>query len=669
MFTITERFSLSRDYKAELIRRDVDWKLGPLSQAVYYSRYSRRLKGRDNETWPETVIRVVEGAFEILKQWHVENGLRWNDSYWQHEAQEMADYFFTNRIGAGRSNWNLGTKMTRERGSMSLFNCALVHANVLSEDMAFLMDVLMLGVGIGIRIPYDRTLEFYLPDPEYVDVFIVPDSREGWVEATRRLIASYEKPGQPTVAFDYSLVRPKGAPIETFGGTASGPAPLIELHDMLRERLALAAAGQLDTVHGNHQTMIVADVANLIGRCVVAGNVRRSAEILLGDISDPTFMNLKNYEMYPERAEWGWLSNNSVMLGMRADFVDFHDLGAMVEGMIRNGEPGWINLHNISKWGRYGEEKFDPATGVNPCGEQPLEDHEVCNLIEVFPTNCRDDADVYRAMELATLFATIITLLPTHHPETNLVIARNRRFGVGIGGFADVVDTIPMTRVIRLLRTGYRVVERTNAFYAYRFGTQPSIRLTTSKPSGTLSQLAGVSPGVNRSPSRRYLRGVLFDRNSPVVERLTASGYPVEDSAYDPSSVFVQFPVEMNYGRSRGQSEVPLDEQLQTALVLATHWADNAVSITGSVRARDAERIAHTVPLYIPYLKSGTVMVNNDDSQAYAQAPYQEITKAEYERRAAALQPIDWRGFRTEQDVESVSDLYCTGDSCEIPLR
>src|SRR6185295_21399 len=219
--------------------------------------------------------------------------------------------------------------------------------------------------------------------------YVIPDTKEGWAESVFRLIKSYEK-GTAPWEFDYSQIRRKGTPIRGFGGISSGSSPLRKLHERLRRYLS----------SGNDQTRLIADVMNAIGACVVAGNVRRSAEIAVGSAYDDAFMNLKSFPAdHPSdprdchtpgcRCDVAWMSNNSVALRERDDFVHVLGNGTKIgERIADNGEPGILNLLNVQKYGRYGERMEDLATGVNPCGEIPLESHELCNLVEVFPTRC-----------------------------------------------------------------------------------------------------------------------------------------------------------------------------------------------------------------------------------------------------------------------------------------
>ena len=546
-------------------------------------------------------------------------------------------------------------------------NCGFVDVRTLSSDAGWLMDHLMLGVGVGFSTnQWDGGLSS-TGRASSRHTFVIPDSREGWVESVKLLIRSYEQsPGSAGVDFDYALIRPAGSPIRGFGGVASGPGPLIALHEKLRQRLDAYCDG------GVARSELVADIMNLIGKCVVAGNVRRSAEIALGSPYDDAFLNLKNAERFPERntypAGWASLSNNSVVLASDADFEMLPDL---VPGIIHNGEPGFINLQTIQKWGRLGKRKDDRAVGANPCSEIPLESYELCCLVEVFPTRCASTEEFFEALQLATLYASAISLLPSHDPRTRQVVDRNHRIGVSLSGLADWKDAIGVPRLTRLLRDGYKVVERMNETLMARVGLPPSVRLTTVKPSGTISQLAGVASGMHHPWDRWSLRRVRIGANTPLVPVLQAAGVPHEPDVTDPSNTLVfEFPIEFGGGHTRPQSEVSVWEQMAFVAMLQRDWADNMVSNTITFGPQEESQLAHVLGMFAPVIKSTSMLPDLDayaksrgEQPAYAQAPYEKITRDEHRRRSAAIRPIDWSRFEGSDGEDS---KYCASDSCEV---
>ena len=458
----------------------------------------------------------------------------------------------------GRGLWMMGTDFTYEKGSMALNNCSATDTkDDLVHSAEWTMDGLMNGVGVGFNTNWRGKANS--PNKKDTEEFIIPDSREGWVESLIKLMCAYidsPKYGRNKFPiFDYSEIRESGQPIKGFGGTSSGPKPLKQLHERIENYLDAFCVGELQCITKKRKycdlecketnetfvksyshTRLIADIFNAIGACVVAGNVRRSAEICLGDVDDKEFINLKNYDMNPERGAIGWMSNNSVVLKSDHDYEDFSYIPDIASRIRDNGEPGMINLNNIQKYGRFGKELRDEATLVNPCGEIPLCNMELCNLAETFPPRCADVNKFYKALEYATFYASTVSLLPTHRPETNAVIAKNRRIGVSISGIAQWASgAVPKkwghmnyTRMGIFLREGYKIVRETNTRLAGAAGVPVSIRVTTVKPSGSISLLAGVTPGVHYPVSRYAIRRVRIGMSSPLIEPLKAAGVPFE---------------------------------------------------------------------------------------------------------------------------------------------
>lgn len=544
--------------------------------------------------------------------------------------------------------WSQGTDYIYERGSLSLFNCQFVEVTALSKDTSHIMDSLMAGVGVGLSGQHFQG-SLTLPS-SIVDTYVIPDTREGWVESVRRLVESYER-GSQTVEFDYSEIRPAGELIKGFGGVASGSGPLEKLHIQLRQFLDENARGETSP------TRLVIDIANAIGGCVVAGNIRRSAELALGSIHDNEFLNLKNYDLYPERREWGWMSNNSVRL---EEIADFAKLGELSERIRDNAEPGIFNLVNVKKYGRYGEEMFDSAVGTNPCAEATLESYETCNLCELFPTRAKSPEEFYEAARLATLYASTVSLLPTSQPETNEVVARNRRIGVSISGIADWFDQDGATTLITMLRKAYRVIEEANKRYAREAGVPESIRKTLIKPSGTVSQLAGVSSGMHYPNYNRFIRRIRVGENTPIVRVLEEAGVPYEMDKYSDNTCVFEFPVESK--AKRAQKDLSMWEKGAMVVLLQRHFTDQMVSNTITFDPKtEGHQIENFLAFTVPLTKSISLLP--DAEGVYEQMPYEAITKGEFDRRAKEIKDIDWTKFGGSDGQDS---RFCTTDSCEV---
>lgn len=653
---IEERYHLPEDVREKLKNRPVSWGFGPLSEAVYMRTYSRVKEDGAQETWADTVCRVVEGVMSIRKHQYVKVlGKRWDMTRWNAVAEELAIAMFDMKLlPPGRGLWAMGTDYVFERGSHALNNCGSVEVDgSLANAAHWLMDSLMCGVGVGFTT-HTANLKGRHPRGE-ATLYEVPDTKEGWAESTRLIIDSYERGSRPILC-DYSAIRRAGTPIAGFGGISSGAGPLKTLHKRLRTYLDNFADKNVD------QTRVIADVMNSIGACVVAGNVRRSAEIAVGAPGDDTFMNLKNYEKNPERVEIGWMSNNSVALREDDDFLALPEIAARIQD---NGEPGILNLKNIQKYGRIGEKRHDDATGINPCGEIPLESNELCNLVEVFPTRC-SNGDFTRVLELATFYASTVSLLPSHNEDTNEVVSRNRRIGVSVSGVADWLDATSVSNVFAQLNRGYDVVRTTNHKLAREAGVAESIRVTTVKPSGTVSLLAGVSSGMHFPVAGHVLRRVRIARGSPVAELLEGAGIPHEPDVVSDNTEVFEFPLRYGQGRTRSVKNVSVFEQAQVVTMLSRAWADNAVSNTLTVQPEEVKHVERVLALNAPLVKSMSLLPDRGD--IYPQMPVEHLSKDEFEKRSAAIGDVDWSGLHGS-DGDASSEAYCTTDACEIPQR
>jgi len=563
----------------------------------------------------------------------------------------------------------MGTDIVnKQKNSAALQNCAFVSTAEMTKDnpakpFAFLMEASMLGVGVGFDDKgADKDFTIYQPTTS-VD-YVIPDTREGWAESIVALINSFLKPDQKSIEFHYDLIRPYGTPIKGFGGTASGPAPLVKLHEQFR-RLFTGRSGELVTRRD------LADIGNMIGVCVVSGNVRRSAELLIGRIDDEDFLNLKNAERFPDRnsydAEapgWAWMSNNSVEVSVGTDF------DPIVDGIVRNGEPGVIWMDMSRKYGRITDginNKDHRVVGYNPCAEQSLESFEMCTLVETYMNRHDSLEDFKRTLKFAYLYAKTVTLLPTHWEETNAIMQRNRRIGTSISGIANFADIngLPATRT--WMDSGFNEVKRYDQTYSEWLGVRESIKTTTVKPSGTVSILAGESPGVHWTPGGEYfLRAIRFGNSDPMLPLFKMANYTVEPASEDPTGTSVVFfPVKS--GAKRAERDVSIFEKIALAATAQRYWSDNSVSVTVSFDPEtEAQHVGTVLHMYDGQLK--TVSFLPSGNHTYPQMPYTQITSEQYDEYAMKLFPIDFSGVYAGMAAEAIGDAYCTTDACEIKL-
>lgn len=542
-------------------------------------------------------------------------------------------------------------------------NCSMVSTVPRDGDAAFpyvrAMDMSMMGVGVGFDTK--GAGQVTLHDPGFLralEPFVIPDSREGWVASVDRLLRSFFE-GRTLPGFDYSRIRPAGAPIRGFGGTAAGPEPLRKGHEQLRHVLQ-GRAGQKLTSRD------VVDIMNIIGKLVVSGNVRRSAQIAQGAPDDDDFLQLKNWELNPHRMGkdgWGHLSNNSVFAATDTD------LSHLAGPIAMNGEPGVIWLDTSRAYGRLA----DPAShadyriaGYNPCAEQGLEDQECCTLAETYPTNCAGQDDYNRTLKFAYLYAKTVTLLPTHWPETNAVMQRNRRIGTSMTGIVQFFEANGMATLTRWQDEGYTTIRAWDRIYSEWLGVRESVKVTTVKPSGTVSLVFGVTPGVHWPKERGfYVRTIRETRGGAIARAFGAAGYRVEESITDPdTTVVIYLPVE---GPDvRPEREVSLWEKASLAATSQRYWSDNSVSVTVTFREDEKSQVGPVLSAFAGQLK--TISFLPDAEGVYAQAPYQRVSKPEWDALRACVTRIDWAALYADKELpDAEGEKYCSSDVCEIP--
>ena len=668
-------FKLSAEFVENYKSKQVPWGYSDaagnsVGEITFLRTYSRLKEDGTKETWVDVCERVINGMYSLQKDHAKQNRLPWNDQKAQASAKEAFDRLFALKwTPPGRGLWVMGTPIVNEqKNSAALQNCAFVSTNEMTKNnpakpFAFLMEASMLGVGVGFDDKgADKGFEIYEPGaPQPYDI---PDTREGWVESFVALLNSYLKPDQPRWDFNYDQIRPAGAPIKTFGGTAAGHEPLFKLHTKIREMFDGRAGKQLTRVD-------VADIGNLIGVCVVSGNVRRSAELLLGRLDDQDFLNLKNAEKFPDRnsydAEnpgWAWMSNNSVEASVGAD------LSHIVPGIALNGEPGVIWMDVTRKYGRLADQPNNKdwrAAGYNPCAEQSLESFECCTLVETYLNRHESVEDYKRTLKFAYLYAKTVTLLPTHWEETNAIMQRNRRIGTSMSGVANFADLHGLPVLRDWMDQGYNTVINYDKSYSEWLGIRESIKTTTIKPSGTVSILAGESPGVHWTPGGEFfLRAIRFSNEDAMLPLFKMANYRVEPASESPTTTSVVFfPIKSIAKRS--EKDVSIFEKASLAATAQRYWSDNSVSVTVSFDSNtEKDAVGTVLHLFDGQLK--TISFLPMGNHTYPQMPYTQITSEEFDDYAKQLFPIDFAGVYAGMASDAIGEAYCTTDACEIKL-
>jgi ribonucleoside-triphosphate reductase (thioredoxin) len=665
-----EKFELKREFINKYKKLKPPFGFNGLGEIVYLRTYSRLKPNGKNESWYETVERVVNGCYSLQKEHILSYNLGWFEDKAHESAQEMYDRIFNMKfLPSGRSLWAMGTDLITEKRLFAALNaCSFVSTKDIDMEFTkpfeYMMDMEMLGVGVGfdtkgagkIIIKEPRNLrDHWVIVPRQYN-FTVEDSREGWTKSLKALLESFFI-GSDLPIFNYSQIRPEGTPIKTFGGKCPGYKPLETLHnqiiDMFKDK-----AGQPISI-----TNIV-DIMNMIGVCVVSGNIRKSAQIVLGDPTDE-YLKLKDYKWNEktqryegtrfQRAKYGWTSNNSIFAPIGMDYSE------VAKQTGRNGEPGYFWLENAQMYSRMNgitDGKDHRAAGGNPCLEQTLEPYEMCCLVETFPTRNDSLEDFNRTLKFAYLFAKTVTLGTCHWPETNRVQLRNRRIGTSVSGIAQFLENHSLDDLRLWLVTGYNTIKLYDEVYSEWLAVPKSIKVTSVKPSGTVSLLAGVTPGIHFPESDYYIRRVRLGKNSDLLKPLKECGYKVEPALEDPTmTVVVEIPIYV--GNCKTISQVNIWEQLLLASFLQEYWADNQVSCTVTFKEWERDQIKTALD-YFQYKLKGISFLPKETTVSYAQMPYEEISKEEYDGLIKNITVLNTKNI-TE---DSKPELFCDNESC-----
>ena len=647
------RFRLSESFLEPYKTREVPW--GPIGYIIFKRTYSRLLSETEpgtqgTEEWWQTCRRVIEGMFDMQKQYVVNNGLPWNDGKAQRTAKEAYERLFVGKwTPPGRGLWMMNTKFVKEKTQTGLLNCGFRSTKDLATRggylIAWIMDALMLGVGVGVDTLGANTL--IIKEPEFTnDIHVIDDSREGWVESLRILVDGFLF-GHKVPRFNYSKIRGPGELIKGFGGTSAGPLPLIELH----WQIALTLGSHIDEEISSTD---IVDVITLVGRCVVSGNVRRSATSALSNYEDNEFINLKQNPLLLKHHRW--CSNNSIIAKVGMDYSPFVNLTKL------NGEPGYCWLENIRTHGRFKDPPRDDdlnIAGLNPCFEQQLEDGELCCLAELFPARHNSLEDVQKTVKICYLYAKTITLATTQWPESNQKMKTNRRIGLSLTGFVQACNKFGRRNMYEWCDKTYNYVQELDKIYSDWLCIPRSRRMTSLKPSGSVSKLFGATPGLHHPEAEYYIQRIRFSDTSDLLPALRRAGYFIEPCKYSPNTMVVDFPIKEPYF-TKGKKDITMWEQLEIAAQLQYYWADNSISITVTFKPDEAKDIAAALELYETRLKAVSFLQYKETG--YEQAPMEEITKEQYYKMISGITKLT----TLETQEKGEGERFCTNDTCQI---
>ena len=631
---------LTKTFLSPYSQKTPPWGFSGLGYIVYKRTYARIVDENTGATedWVQTCQRVIDGANEI--------GAELSDD----ESERMFDYMFNLKgMPGGRMLWQLGTLNNFRLGLDSLCNCWFVDIKDPS-DFAWMFERLMLGGGVGFSILHPQRLgvvrQGRVDNHDVSDAdYIVPDKREGWSECLLRAIKTYLGSEDDPTDFSYStqLIRPAGAPIRTFGGTASGPGILIE-------GITKICAVLNNAIGRNLFSTEVLDICNIIGSVVVAGNVRRSAEIALGSPYDIDFLSAKRWDLgdIPHHRA---MSNNSIVTsnisGIPAVFWD---------GYRGNGEPyGLFNLDASRKYGRRNEIREDKSIeGTNPCAEIGLANRESCNLAEIMLPNIESQEELIDIAKLLYKIQKAVSALPALDRESDEITSKNMRLGLGITGMTQSLEKLEW------LSPAYEALRDFDRHWSTYKEWPVSVRLTTVKPSGTLSLLAGVTPGIHPGYSTHHIRRVRMAASDPLLEYCQERGYHIEWVHNDTRTKVVEFPCEFPEDTTVAADMSAVD-QLKLQCQVQELWADNAVSVTVYIKPEELEDVQQFLEENWTTMKSVSFLLHND--HGFDQAPLEEITKQQYEEMLLGLNN---KNVLVGAGISELLDDDCATGACPV---
>ena len=627
-------------------------------QFIHLSRYSRWIESeKRRETWNETVARYFD---------FFENHLKESQEYSLSKQlrNELEDAVLNLEIMPSmRSLMTAGEALSRD--NVAGYNCSYIAVN---RVRAFdeILYVLMCGTGVGFSV--ERQYVEKLPTiAEHFSTteteIVVEDSKAGWAKSYKELISLLIAGQIPK--WNLKKIRPAGARLKTFGGRASGPAPLHDLFKFTSDTFKRAAGRKLTSIECHDLVCKVAEV-------VVVGGVRRSALISLSNLTDEKMRDAKVgqwWEANPQRA----LANNSVA------YKEKPDIGVFMEEWVslyksKSGERGIFNRdackRTVAKLG----DRRDPdyEFGVNPCSEIILRDREFCNLTEVIVRATDTPETLERKVKLATILGTWQASL-THFPYLSSEFKKNCQeealLGVSLTGILDNEMLRANNKNTEEVLTKLRKVSiDVNKDWAKKIGINPAAAITCVKPSGTVSQLTDSASGIHPRHSQYYVRTVRADRKDPLCQMMMDMKFPHEPCVMKPDTTMVfSFPV-----RSPGsitRNDITAIEHLEIWLTFQRHWCEHKPSITITVKENEWMEVGAWVYRHFDEISGISFLPHSDHS--YRQAPYQECSLEDCSALEQVLpNSVEWSktlvSYEKEDSTSGTQTFACSGDKCEL---
>jgi ribonucleoside-triphosphate reductase len=622
---------------------------------IHKSRYAKYFDNYGRESWDDTVTRYSANVIKDMV-----------DAETKHDLEQAI--VGLEIMPSMRAMMTAGPAL--ERDNTAGYNCSYLPVDdPKSFDEA--MYILLCGTGVGFSV--ERQYISKLPEvPVLYDsdtTVVVKDSKEGWAKAFRQVLALLWAGEIPK--WDVSRVRPAGARLKTFGGRASGPAPLVDLFNFAIKTFTEAQGRELTSIECH-------DLMCKVGEIVVVGGVRRSAMISLSNLGDDSMRYAKSGIWWDEpekniyRFGYRALANNSVAYTKKPNVETFmREWLALVES--KSGERGVFNREASKKQAaKFGRRDPNHDFGTNPCSEIILRPYQFCNLTEVIVRAADSVEDLERKVRLATILGTIQSTY-TKFPYLRKVWRDNteaeRLLGVSLTGIMDnPLMTSKNKGLEKTLEHLRNVAVTTNAEWAERLGIPVSASITCVKPSGTVSQLVDSASGIHARHSAYYIRTVRGDNKDPLTQFMIDQGIPAEPcvSKGDTTTVF-SFP-QKSPNKAVTRNDMTAIEQLETWLTYQRHWCEHKPSVTISVR--ESEWLAVGAFVYKHFDEMSGVSFLPHSDHTYQQAPYQDCTKQEYEELLKLMpERIDWNKlneYEQEDNTVAMQTMACSGDSCEI---
>jgi len=633
--------------------------MGLYESYIHKSRYARYIPElQRRETWEETVARYI---YFFDKR---------TDHKYQKDFQELREAILDLEVMPSmRALMTAGEALDRD--NVAGFNCSYLtidHPKAFDE----MMYILMCGTGVGFSV--ERQYIQKLPDvaEKFHDTdttIVVADSKIGWAKAYRELISLLYSGQVPS--WDISKIRPAGATLKTFGGRASGPEPLVDLFNFTVSVFKKAAGHKLTSIECH-------DICCKIAQIVVVGGVRRSALISLSNLSDDRIRRAKHGQWWVEEPQRG-LANNSACYTEKPDFDAFlNEWASLYES--KSGERGiFSRVASKKQAAKNGRRDTDHEFGTNPCSEIILRPNQFCNLSEVVVRSDDTLTDLKRKVKQATILGTLQSTL-TDFKYLRKVWTTNtedeRLLGVSLTGIMDhlvlsdsddgrafdvLVGGIPLEDVLKELK---EVAIETNKEWAKKLGISVSAAITCVKPSGTVSQLVDSASGIHARYSQYYIRRVRADMRDPLCQVLSNAGVPWEVDVTSPTTAVFSFPQKAPEGSVMSSDQTGM-EQLKLWSIYQEHWCEHKPSIT--VYYKDDEFLEIGNWLYNNFDEVSGVSFLPYSDHSYEQAPYEKITKEQYEELSQKMPTeIDWNINEASDQTEGAQTLACTGGQCEL---